>query len=188
MCWERLGQTDYILSVCLFEFSPRLVLISFHFLSTPPSSFLDRWLLPNSPHPTCKIAVHRTKLSCKGSMQIQYIMLQIYKFIGGMTKFLFQMEVASNYVNKLYNSIWIFRPSDNMIGGVYCKRENFHMGIFFMFFRAFVFFSKIMVPPSKNIIHMPLWRKWECVVSWKLPAREMSCQHFRKILHISILV
>ena len=64
----------------------------------------------------------------------------------------------------------------------YCKRGDFRGGGGggdFRVFRTFVFYAKI-TPMRKYNPHA--FMKEIVVVSWKLPPRELSCQHFREII------
>ena len=60
----------------------------------------------------------------------------------------------------------------------YCKRGNFRVGVIFAFFALLVFFAKF-TPTWK--LNPYAFMKEIGVISWKLPPREMSCQHFREI-------
>ena len=61
---------------------------------------------------------------------------------------------------------------------MYCKHENFHVGVIFVFFTHLS--SSLKLPPHENK-NPYVFMKEMGVVSWKLPPREMSCKHFRDI-------
>ena len=58
---------------------------------------------------------------------------------------------------------------------LYCKRGNFRVGVIFAF-RDMTFFAKISLAGKPIRLVKEIGE-----ISWKLPPREKSCQHFREI-------